>query len=525
MNIVNKVTLKTLGKNKVRTLVTIIGIILSVSMITAVTTGISSLQNFLVNMEIEQSGDWYGAAYSISDQKLKEVKNSHEVSQITSLQNIGYSLLEDSKNEYKPYLFIGGIDGVFADKMPMDLIEGRLPSGPSEIILPEHLKFNGGATFSLGDTITLEIGERISENSQLNQNNFFLHEDEGGKEELLIREERTYTVVGFCERPGFENYAAPGYTALTVADDTDSYRFDAYIKITKAKDIYSFMKRTFPEGEYNINNSLLPYTGSSNERSFNSVLYSVAAVLIGIIMFGSISLIYNAFSISVSERTKQFGLLSSIGATRRQMKRSVLFEAFFLSIIGIPLGLLAGILGIGLTFNVVDDIFASLLGDGIDTAFSLYVSWEAAIAAMVIGLITVMISAYIPARRAFKVSAIDAIRMSKDINIKAKKIRTSKLSYKLFGVEGMIAKKNFKRSRKRYRATVISQFLSVVLFISASSFSAYLTKSVSTVVDEANFDIRYAFEPDLSNKASMEDVYNELKNIDGVTDSSYSIVY
>ena len=102
MNIVNKVTLKTLGKNKVRTLVTIIGIILSVSMITAVTTGISSLQNFLVNMEIEQSGDWYGAAYSISDQKLKEVKNSHEVSQITSLQNIGYSLLEDSKNEYKP---------------------------------------------------------------------------------------------------------------------------------------------------------------------------------------------------------------------------------------------------------------------------------------------------------------------------------------------------------------------------------------------------------------------------------------
>lgn len=525
MNIVNKVTLKTLGKNKVRTLVTIIGIILSVSMITAVTTGISSLQNFLVNMEIEQSGDWYGAAYSISDQKLKEVKNSHEVSQTTSLQNIGYSLLEDSKNEYKPYLFIGGMDAEFTEIMPVDLIEGRLPYDSSEIILPEHLKFNGGLVFSIGDTLKIKIGDRISGDSQLNQLNPFIHQESGMTEELTIKEKRNYTVVGFYERPDFESYSAPGFTALTVADDTDSYSFDAYLKVNNAKEIYSFMERTFPESGYSINHSLLRYTGSSNERSFNSVLYSLAAVLIGIIMFGSISLIYNAFSISVSERTKQFGLLSSIGATRRQMKRSVLFEAFFLSIIGIPLGLLAGIFGIGLTFNFVDDIFASLLGEGIDTAFSLYVSWEAAVAAMVIGLITVMISAYIPARRAFKVSAIDAIRMSKDINIKAKKLRTSKLSYKLFGVEGMIAKKNFKRSRRRYRATVISLFLSVVLFISASSFSAYLTKSVSTVVDEANFDISYAFNPGLNNKASMEDVYNELKSINGVTDSSYSIVY
>ncbi|NLE24932.1 MAG: ABC transporter permease [Clostridiaceae bacterium] len=525
MNIVNKVTLKTLSKNKVRTFVTIIGIILSVSMITAVTTGISSLQNFLVNIEIEQSGDWYGAAYSISNQKLKEVENSNEVSQITSLQNIGYSLLEDSNNEYKPYLFIGGMDTDFAEIMPVDLIEGRLPTNTSEIILPEHIKFNGGVVSSIGDTLKLKIGDRISGDSPLNQFNPFIHQESGMTEDLVIKEERTYTVVGFYKRPGFESYSAPGYTALTMADDKDSYSFDAYLKVTKAKDIYSFMEQTFPEGGYNINQSLLRYTGSSNERSFNSVLYSLAAVLIVIIMFGSISLIYNAFSISVSERTKQFGLLSSIGATRQQMKKSVLFEAFFLSIIGIPLGLLAGILGIGLTFNFVDDIFASLLGEGINTALSLYVSWEAAVAAMVIGLITVMISAYIPARRAFKVSAIDAIRMSKDINIKAKKLRTSKLSYNLFGVEGMIAKKNFKRSRKRYRSTVISLFLSVVLFISASSFSAYLTKGVTTVVDEASFDIRYVFDLGIDNKAPLEDVYNELKNIAGVTDSSYSVVY
>ncbi|NLX63296.1 MAG: ABC transporter permease [Clostridiaceae bacterium] len=524
MNIINKFTLKTLGKNKVRTLVTIIGIILSVSMITAVTTGISSLRNYLVNIVIEELGDWYGAAFSISAPKLKEVRNNQEVSQITSLQNIGYSFLKDSKNEYKPYLFIGGMDAVFAQIMPVDLTEGRLPKNPSEIILPEHLKYNGGVDFSLGDTLRLKIGERISDGSRLNQMNPFMHPESGMTEDLVIKEERTYTVVGFYERPGFESYSAPGYTALTLDDGTDSYGYDIYLKITKAKEIHSFMRQTFSGSGYTLNHDLLRYIGASGDRSYNAVLYSLAAVLIGLIMFGSVSLIYNAFSISVSERTKQFGLLSSIGATRKQMKKSVLFEAFFLSIIGIPLGLLAGIFGLSVTFHFVDNIIASLLGEGIDASLSMHVSWEAAVAAVVIGFVTVMISAYIPARRAFKVSAIDAIRLSQDIKLKARKLRTSRLLYKLFGVEGMIAKKNFKRSRKKYRATVISLFLSIVLFISASSFSAYLTKGVSAVVDEAGYDISCYFNPD-NNGASVEDVYNTLKSIDGVTKSSYSVIY
>ncbi|MGI6084849.1 MAG: ABC transporter permease [Acetivibrionales bacterium] len=525
MNIINKVTLKILGKNKIRTLVTIIGIILSTSMFTAVTSGVSSLQNFFIKMEIERSGDWYGAAYNIPAQKLDELENNSDVSQITGLQNLGYAFLKDSENEYKPYIFIGGMDAAFANKMPVDVFEGRLPENNSEIILPAHLKYNGGVEFSLSDIISLEIGERISEDNKLNQYNPYMHEDSGITEELVIKDVRTYTVVGFYERPDFEDYSAPGFTALTMAEKTDQYSYDVYLKVHKTTDIYDFMKKTFPETGYRINNSLLRYLGKSNDRSYNSVLYSLEAVLIGIIMFGSISLIYNAFSISVSERTKQFGLLSSIGATRRQMKKSVLFEAFFLSTIGIPLGILAGILGIGVTFKFTEKLFASLLEKGINTTLTLHVSVKAIAAAAIIGLATVLISAYIPARRAFNISAIDAIRMSRDIKINANKLKTSRLFYKLFGVEGKIAGKNFKRSKKRYRATVISLFLSVVLFISASSFSAYLTKSVGTVVEEANYDIVYTHNPDINDDVSMEDVYNKLKNIQGVTAGSYAAIH
>lgn len=525
MNIINKVTLKTLGKNKVRTLVTIIGIILSVSMFTAVTTCISSFQNFLLETEIRREGDWYGVAYSISAQKLDEIKNDSRVNQTTSLQNIGYASLEDSQNEYKPYLFIGGMDTIFTDKMPVNLIEGRLPQNSTEIILPDHLRTNGGVQLSIDETLNLSIGNRVSEGFQLNQTNSFLHPDSGLTEELIIREEKTYKVVGFYERPAFESYSAPGFTALTVAGEEERYSYDAYLKTLKPEDIYTFMDESFSDSAYSVNNSLLRYMGKSNERGFNSVLYSLAAVLIGIIMFGSISLIYNAFSISVSERTKQFGLLSSIGATRRQMMNGVLFEALSLSLIGIPFGIFSGIFGIGITFKLSENLFTALIGNNYDVMLRLSVSWEAVVIAALIGIITVLISAYIPARRTFKISAIDAIRLSKDINIKTKNLKTSKFLFKLFGIEGTIAKKNFKRSKKKYRATVISLFLSIVLFISASSFSAYLTSGINSVVDEPQYDLMYMFSDDLTEKYSFNEVFDELKKVEGVTESSYAASY
>lgn len=527
MNIINKLTLKTLGKNKVRTLVTIIGIILSVSMLTAVTTGMSTLKNFLINYEIEQTGDWYGVAYDISSEKLKEVAENPEVTQLSSLQKSGYAFLEDSRNEDKPYLFIGGMDEVFTREMPVYLYEGRLPQDSSEIILPEHLEYNGGVKFSLDDTITLQIGQRVSDGYILTQSNPLLYaeDEEGLGEELVIKEERTFKVVGFYKRPNFENYSAPGYTALTIAEETDQYTYDVYFKVDNPQDIYAFMHDTFPDYDQGTNDSLLRFTGLSDQDGFNAVLYSLSAILMGIIMFGSISLIYNAFSISVSERTKQFGLLSSIGATRKQMSRSVIFEALFLSLIGIPLGLLAGVIGMKVTFDLLQGTILTLFADYIRTELTLYVSYGAIIMAAIVGLITVLISAYIPARRAFRVSAIEAIRMSQDIKIKPKKLKTSKLLFKLFGVEGMIAQKNFKRSKKRYRATVISLFLSIVLFISASSFSAYLIKATTTVFGEINFDIVYSYNADNSYKASVGEVYNVLRSVDGVTDSSYSVRY
>lgn len=561
MSIFRKVTLKTLLVNKTRTIVTIIGIILSLSMFTAVTVSVSSFQDYLLKITMYREGSWH-AAVSVTAADIESITSDKSVDSVTFLRSIGYARVEDSTNPDKPYLYIGGMDQTADDILPINITDGRLPENDDELLIPEHLSYNGGVQYELGENITLEIGDRIStdENSTpyiLGQDTSYLYtkeelEKQGfskaeinnrDTEVLSPRFTRTYTVVGFYERPATEPFSAPGYTALTADSETysetDSYT--AYICFHNPKDAIPWVEAHYPGTSSQINYSLLRMYGASFESSYNSVLYGMATILICIILFGSISLIYNAFSISVTERTKQFGLLSSLGATRRQLIHSVLFEAFSLCIIGIPLGILAGIAGIGVTFSLLGNSMSNVFLSGQGVVFALHVSPSAVICAALIGLLTVLISAYLPARRSARLSPIEAIRQTTDITIRARGVKTSRLTYRLFGLSGMLASKNFKRNRKKYRATVISLFVSVVLFISASSFCSYLMTGAASVMSDAGCDISYRRYPDTTADTSegedtsaseelpeeTETITNDellrtLSSLDGITDAAWA---
>ncbi len=516
MNILNKVTLKLLGKNKTRTAVTIVGIILSAAMITAVTTGVSSFHKLMVNIMISANGDWYGSAYSVNNEKLDFVDKDDKVTEYSYLANIGYAKLEKPQNEYKPYLLIAGMSDNFDKMHPVYVTNGRMPKDSSEIIVPESVYSEAGVKFTLNQTLKLAIGERVDENGKLNQTERFTDSEKITSETI-----KCYTVVGFYERASFEHPMAPGYTALTIDDNNAKSNYDIFLKTENPKDIYNYMENNFSGYETGVNQDLLRALLSSDDDVLYTMLYGIAAVLIILIVFGSISLIYNAFSMSVSERTKQFGLLSSIGATKKQLLKSVLFEALFLSGIGIPIGILSGMGGLAVTFKLTEGLLSSLStnNDKMSVKLTLSVTWVAIVAAIAIGLVTVLISAFLPARRATKMSAIEAIRQSNDIKIRGKKVRTSKLIYKLFGFEGMISSKNFKRNRRKYRATVISLFMSVVLFITASSFTAYLNKTTEIYLDDIDFDIAY----ECKDKTVKADEMNKtLSSVNGVTKSGYS---
>ncbi|MCI8881982.1 MAG: FtsX-like permease family protein [Lachnospiraceae bacterium] len=545
MNIFQKTTLKNLKENRTRTLVTIVGIILSAAMFTATTISISSLRHCLIQYYIYEDGNWHGSFHGLSWENAEKLRAHEDITQAVSMEFLGYSYLEGCKNEDKPFLGVFGIQENFTELMPIHITSGRMPENGNEILLPSHLYLNGGIKHKLNDTLELNLGARVDNNGETLTNDTIYLNANGMSEEFVPGETKIFTVTGFYERPSFENYSAPAYTALTIGSSDKSHKYDMYVRtdsgwktVPTLNSIYSGLDSSDPVA-FKTNYSLLRIYGYSGESRYNSVLFGLAFILIGIITFGSISLIYNAFSISVSERTKQFGLMSSIGATKKQLTRSVLFEALFLGCIGIPFGMLSGLLGIGVTFHFTKDMIGSILGipgsPGVSgtamvqqalgpvssTSLTLYPSLPALGAAVAISLLTILVSAYIPVRRALKKSAIDAIRQTDDIAIRPGKVRTSRLTKKLFGFEGMLAAKNYKRNRKKYRATVISLFLSIALFVSASSWCSYLTESVQAVLLDSGCDLLYTVNNQDLEEYSPDALLSEIKEMKDVTDATY----
>ncbi len=518
MNVFSKFTIRSLKKNRSRTFVTIIGIALSMALITAIVQAVNSGLDYLIRGETAHTGAFHGFYYNISEEEAKKVQADSEISDTASWQQVGWAEI-DSANETKPYLLIESISENFTDLVSVNLTEGRMPESDYEIILPSNLSSNGGIIYKLGDILTLNVGRRTSEGYDLTG------PYTGDEESITDASEKKYTVVGFYERLDYsiDDYECPGYTALTTGGGIgSSYLF---FTVKSPNNYYDYMAENAVNNNYRSHSELLTFSGSLSDDNLSTVLYGFMTILILLISFGSILLIYNSFSISVSERTKQFGILKSVGATKKQIMRTVLFEALALCAVAIPLGMIVGCLGIGITLYLLRDTFSSFLYSGIDIKMHLVISVWGLVICSAVGLLTTLISAYIPARKAIKISPIDAIRQSTDLKVRRRDIRFKKIKYKLFGFEGLLAAKNFSRNKKRYRSTVISLFLSVTLFISASSFCAYLTDSVDTVTGTGHSDTDITYCANTNTVDNPDRLLASLSSASDVDEGIYYINY
>lgn len=535
MNILKKLTLKSLKLNKKRTIVTIIGIILSTALICAVAGMITSVQKTLINYAKSHSGNYHVCFKNIPNDELKYIKENKNVQNYFLSKNVGYGKLEKVENEYKPYIFVMEYDKKGLEQGGVTLLEGRMPENSNEIVIPEHLIKSGKINYTIGEKITLNLGKRQTKDGlELTQEDALLtdesEETESSSksksetedlEEIVDTKEHTYTIVGIIERSnykGIEGFSAPGYTAISYMDNENDIN-TANISVLysnlkdfqkKTEDIKSVIEKNIGSSvTVSYNSSLIDYEGGVSDTTMAS-LYSVGAVVIVIIILSSVFVIRNSFSISVSEKTKQYGMLSSIGATKKQIKKSVLYEGFYIGIIGIPLGILCGILAVVILLQVVN----VLLGDSLNEKCVFSIPILAIIASIVISAITIYLSCILPARRASKISPIEAIRGNDDIKIKAKKVKTSKITKKLFGIGGVIASKNLKRNKKKYRTTVISLVVSISIFISLSSFLDYGGKIVNVYYKDLGYDIS-VYDGTVEN-------YNEITKLDNVEEYSYS---
>lgn len=514
MTLLNKLTIKNLKLNKKRTIVTIIGIMLSVALITAVASMYASGIKSLIKYETIIKGDFHTAFYNVPTSDIDKFINNRNVEKLNITEGLGYAKI-DSKNEDKPYAYLKGFTKDALNNLSVRLVKGRLPENTNEIVIPTHLKTNGRLDLKLNDSITLEVGKRIdSKGDELNQSDKY--QNTAG-EQLVETQTKTYKIVGIIERPAtnIEYYTAPGYTFITYIDSKNlSGNVDIYAKFTKDgvknwdktianilgvsqvlfRKVYNQeiesgklteqLKKTYM---FDINKYLIDLETNPISSTSMGDLGKVLAIVIVIIVFTSIFCIKNSFDISITEKIRQYGMLRSIGATKKQIKRNVFYEATILGLIGIPLGIILGCLATYILIIISNYYLTDVIQTGfkLELVFSTY----AILVAIILGIITIYFSALKSATRASKVSEIDSIRNSANLKISSKKIKSPKYIKKLFGIGGVISFKNLKRNKKKYRTTIISITVSTFVFIALYSFMELAFQNVNNELKVSDFNI------------------------------------
>ena len=519
MNILRRYTRQTLRVNRRRTLFTCMGIIISVAMITAVSVFSTSFLDYLKRKAIFETGDWELAYSELSPQEIELIKTDNRVAELFSADDLGYAELAGGQNEFKPYWFVRALDDEGFANLGIQLITGRLPENENELLISEHVGYNGGVEFQLGQTVTLQLGERIlSEDPDhpLNQSNPF---DPEQSEMIVKTTERSYTVVGVMKRSELEYRWAPGYTAFT--KQAEATALENPVFYLKFKNASQAPQKNFPQLEsklypnFAVNENVLRFSGPFWDNTYFFMVASAATLTLIIILTGSIFLIYNAFAISLAERSRQFGLLASIGATARQKFWCVVQEGLMIALIAVPIGLFAGWCGMAVTLKIVNPMLQSMNFISADVPLEPVISLSAVGLTVVCSVVMILLSCWLPALRAARMTPIQAIRQSQDIKLKRHHLWLGRGVRKVIGLEGELALKNIQRSGRKAWSTILSLAVSLILFTSVSSILTMMIQAVGLTYQDELSD---AWVTDYSSRSLIEqkDSFEEIRQLDSV---------
>ncbi len=513
------ITYRYLKGQKNRTLLTLLGIILSVALISAVGTIAVSFRDALIIDAIRDNGSYHAIFKEISREQIDKLMNHVEVSEagISGLEGSArvVETTDEERQEYGwdipyRYLEINSYDTKALEMLPSNLKEGRFPKTSDEIVIEYWMANYFKEKVKIGDRIKLTIGDR-SFKDELDEEGELLNREETFEN---IRE-KEYTVVGFTE-PRYLWKGNLETKAITKFDNNSTLGINnnVYIQISNLKDAKNKIENVARDigvdiENVNYNENLLRLHGQSIDDDINKFLISISTFIISLIVISTVAVIYNAFNISVLERISQFGLLRSIGATPKQIRGIVLKEAMLLSIIGIPIGLFSGVFAMKVVLYIIGLLKADI---PVFSDMEITISKTVFIISTIIGLVTVFLSAIGPAKRAGKVSPLEAIRNTGDLKKESfKKVKSSLIVRRILGVEGEIAYKNLRRNRKRFLITVFSMVISISLFITFSSFSDFMFKvGIVNNKDMGDFAIR----GDMEGKG--EEIYAQLKDLKDV---------
>lgn len=490
MNIMNRLTWRSMVKNRTRTIVTAVGIALSAALFTAVITLGASVLHYLIDLQIFKGGDYHAYSTVVLPEDAEAVRENDRAVYTAEAQILG-------KVEM-PELNLGFYTAVvkactpeYLEMIPggLDLISGRLPEAPGEIVIDEVLRSaleTAGVQVELGREISLKVLPQMAINSDetLINPDYLVDEDENDDTpEILVSYELTGILVGITDAddrrgdlPGETNWNYVHVFADPALPAPLYHNF--YLRAQNIGQAEALAA----EINGKVNYELLQYYGISASSTVTFVLLSLVAAVVVITFLCAVSLISNSFSISTVQRTRELGLLASVGATRKQLRRSILFEALLLCLIGIPLGLA---LGLGAAFLAVyylgDGAVSLMAAQATGLQVGLLISPWSLLLAAAVSAATVFLSAWLPSRRAEKVSPIEAIRQHQDYKTPKRIPQISGFGRKT-KLPALMARKYFHTSRGSYLPIMLSLGISVALLLSANA----ATRGIQTYADSVD---------------------------------------
>ncbi len=561
-NIIFSITKRYLQANKKRTLLARISMILMVALLCCVFVGKDTVTTYMADVAGTSFGKWHFSFYSVDEEQYTSIKSLDYVKQTAISENLDYSLFPQSANASKPFWNVRRYQQPMFDWNNIEVLEGRLPESSNEVIVSIDAR-NDGASIALGDTVTVECFERFIQNNgdtgtyfpflQLDlpkgettevplQFPYFTPDSSFYSKHVEIHEDNgfsnTYTIVGFMAPPSFEEVDSAFYAMITLLDENDLFIPDSFngmatIDTNKSPNIAFDLREILEQGQYKVNNAVLAFSGNSLDNGLNSIV-AIAQVFFLLLIGGvSIVLIYNIFQLSYDERSTYLGMLSSIGASRRQKRSSVYYEALLHLMYALPIGFIAGLLIIyggvtllkpySLDLMRLSSINASAV---IPVPVRLVIRPLPVLLTLLFSILTTFFSSILPAKRVEKVGAIESIRNTKEVK-KEKKIKL--LNNPIHMLSNALTRYDSRKSRSILRA--ISGFL-VILYVVAYA-SNQIIQTVRYKLDyETSFAVNTEEKPTKTEKEYIVNLFqidldfvdgilNELENTDGVRNIRY----
>lgn len=451
MSIFSKLVIKNLKLNKKRAIGTIVGITLSVALICAVSGMFVSFRETLVKNSISGSGYYHIALSGIDEEKVNSLKLNRDIKDIHYTYELGISKVL-SKNDYYSELTVYSLDRSDFDYLSYKVIEGVFPSDSSEALISENLSKE--TNLGIGDYIELDVNSGSEVVSKKYKITGITYRRKNSTGNLVITTESDsdyiWAYISLSNPRDYKN----SFVELLNADSYDDIIYDSIEDI---------------DYNYVINSELLRWEVFAFSDSTIRMLYAVISVVIGIIVIVSVFCIRNSFAISTTEKMRMYGMLASVGATKAQIRKSVIYEGLILGMIGIPLGIMCGSLAVFVLIKVVNLLLGEYLFNNIN-GLVFKMSFLSIVVSIVLGLVTIYFSSVSSAKRASRVSPIENLRNAQDVKVSKRGLRVPRVINGLFKTGGVLAYKNLKRSKRKYRTTVISLSVSIFVFISMYAF-------------------------------------------------------